>query len=151
MLSRTCRSAATHCLYLPKSSGGLHLSSLSTIFKKTECGLAASQMSSQDSTVRLIASRKTTAERSAKRITFKPYQEVVEVMQEDPGASRPQLTRAVKRRVTTADNKEQLENCRKLVVQGNLSRLFDDQASRTWSQAVWNLLERVMKFTLNAA
>jgi hypothetical protein len=124
---------------------------LSTIFKKTECGLAASQMSSQDSTVRLIASRKTTAERSAKRVTFNPYQEVVEVMQEDPGASRPQLTRAVKRRVTTADNKEQLENCRKLVVQGNLSRLFDDQASRTWSQAVWNLLERVMKFTLNAA
>ena len=34
----------THQLYLSKSSGGLHLPSISSIFKKTRCGLAASQM-----------------------------------------------------------------------------------------------------------
>ena len=74
--------AATHGLYLPKSSGGLHLPSISSIYKKTRCGLAAYQMCSQDSTMHLIASRKTAAKEMSTRTAFKPHQEVVEVMKE---------------------------------------------------------------------
>ena len=98
--SGLARNAATHRLYLPKTSGGLHLPSISSIFKKTRCALAASQMCSQDATVRLIASRKTTAEEMSTRVAFKPHQEVVEVMRDDPGASRRQIVRRVKARVT---------------------------------------------------
>ena len=93
--SGLARSAANHRLYLPKTNGGLHLPSLSSIFKKTRCGLAASQMCSQDSTVRLIASRQTVAEDNSTRAAFKPHQEVVKVMREDPGASRSQLIKRV--------------------------------------------------------
>ena len=145
------RCAAIHRLYLPKSSGGLHLPSLTTIFKKTKCGLAASQMNSRDSTVRLIADRQTTAESKASRATFKPHQEVVAAMKDDPGSSRPQIIRTVKRRVTAADNTRRLESCRQLAVQGDPSRRFDDRASTIWAEALWDLPERVMKFTLNAA
>ena len=145
------RCAAIHRLYLPKSSGGLHLPSLTTIFKKTKCGLAASQMNSKDSTVRLIADRQTIAESKSSRDAFRPHQEVVAAMQEDPGASRPQLIRNVKRRVTAVDNTTRLESCRQLVVQGDPSRRFDDQASTIWAGVLWDLPERVMKFTLNAA
>ena len=140
------RNAATHRLYLPKTSGGLHLPSISSIFKKTRCALAASQMCSQDATVRLIASRKTTAKEMSTRVAFKPHQEVVEVMRDDPGASRSQIVRRVKARVTAADDSRRLE-ARQFTVQGR----FDDQASSIWAQALWELPERVMKFTLNAA
>ena len=71
-------------------------------------------------------------------------------MGDDPGASRPQLIRTVKRRVTAADNTTHLESCRQLAVQGDLSRRFDDQASTIWAGVLWNLPERVIKFTLNA-
>ena len=96
--------AATHWLYLPKSSGGLHRPSISSIFKKTRCGLAASQMCSQDSTVRLIASRKTAAKEMSTKAAFKPHQEVMEVMKDDPGASHIQIVRRVKERVSAADD-----------------------------------------------
>ena len=38
------RNAVIHQLYLPKSSGGLHLTSISSTLNTTRCGLAASQM-----------------------------------------------------------------------------------------------------------
>ena len=144
------QSAATHRLYLTKASGGLHLPSLSSIFKRTKCGLAASQMCSQDSTVRLIASRQTVAEDKSTRAAFKPHQEVVKVMREDPGASRRQLIKRVKQSVTATDDSRRLEDIQKLSVQGYIPRQFDDRASSIWAQALWELPERVMKFALNA-
>ena len=99
----------------------------------------------------MIASRKTTAEEMSTRVAFKPHQEVVEVMRDDPGASCRQIVRRVKARVTAADDSRRLEDCRQLTVQGDISRRFDNQASSIWAQALWELSERVMKFTLNAA
>ena len=75
----------------------------------------------------------------------------MEVMRDDPGASRRQIVRRVKARVTAADDNRRLEDCRQLTVQGDISRRFDNQASSIWAQALWELPERVMKFTLNAA
>ena len=43
-------------------------------------------MSSRDPLVRHLASQKTLAEASTVRQSFKPYQQVVEVLREDPGA-----------------------------------------------------------------
>ena len=79
--------------YLPKSSGGLDLPSISSIFKKIRCGLAASQMCSRDSTVRFVASQQTVAEKST-RVAFKPHQEVIEVLKDDPGALNRQIIRS---------------------------------------------------------
>ena len=149
--SGLARNAATHRLYLPKSNGGLHLPSIRSNLKKTRCGLADSQMCSQDATVHLIASKKTAAEEMSTRVDFKPHQEVVEVMRDDPGASRSQIVRRVRERVTVADDSRRLEDFRQLTVQGDISRCFDDQASSIWAQALWELPEKVMKFTLNAA
>ena len=148
--SGLARSAATHRLYLPKSSGGLNLPSISSIFKKTRCGLAASQMCSRDSTVRFIASQQTVAEEKSTRVAFKPHQEVIEVLKDDPGASNRQIIRRVKNRVTAADKCRRLEEYRQLTVQGDISRRSDDQASSIWAQVLWELPEKVMKFTLNA-
>ena len=149
--SGLARSAATHRIYLPKSCGGLQLPSLRSMYKKTRCGLAASQMCSRDATVRLIASRQTAAEGKATRTTFRPHQEVVEVMKDDPGASRNQLVRKVKQQVTTTEDNRRLEEATTLLVQGDLHRRFDNQASSIWAQALWELPERAMKFALYAA
>ena len=56
------------CLYLPKSTGGLELPSLVTIYKKLQTSKAATLMMSQDSTVRHLASSLTLErKREAKR------------------------------------------------------------------------------------
>ena len=71
-------------------------------------------------------------------------------MKDDPGVSRGQLVRSVKQKITAIDDNRRLEECRALAVQGNLSRQFADRASTIWAQALWELPEKVMKFTLNA-
>ena len=90
-------------------------------------------------------------EREATRTTFRPHQEVVEVMKDDPGASRNQLVRKVKQQVTTTEDNRRLEEATTLLVQGDLHRRFDNQASSIWAQALWELPERAMKFALYAA
>ena len=148
--SGLARNATTHRLYLPKTSGGLHLPSFSSIYKKTRCDLTASQMCSQDPPIRLIASWQTVSESKSIKAVFKLHQEVVEVMKDDPGVSHGQFINSVKQRVTATDDSWHLEDCRVRAVQGNLSRQFADQASTIWAQALWELPEKAMKFTLNA-
>ena len=113
--SGLARNATTHQLYLPKTSDGLHLSSLSSIYKKTRCDPTASQMCSQDPLVHLIASWQTVCE-SIKAV-FKLHQEVVEVMKDDPGVSHGQFINSVKQRVTATDDSRHLEDCRACAVQ----------------------------------
>ena len=148
--SGLAKSANTNRLYLPKSSGGLQLPSITTMYKKTRCGLAASHMTSWDSTIRLLSSRKTMNEVKSTRAVFKPHQEVVEVMKEDPGASRKQLIRKSKQRINDADSTQRLEESRKLPVQGDIARRFNDRTPSIWADAIWSLPEKVMKFSLNA-
>ena len=59
--------------------------------RERESAKAASLMSSRDPLVRHLASQKTLAEASTVRQSFKPYQQVVEVLREDPGASQRRL------------------------------------------------------------
>ena len=49
-------------------------------------------MSSKDTSIRYLAMHKAQAGASAKRQVFKPLQEVVQVMKEDPGANRKAIT-----------------------------------------------------------
>ena len=144
-----------HCaninqLYLPKSSGGLQLPSVSGIYKKARCRLTASHTLSKDSTVHLLASRQTLAETSSIRAAFKPHQEEVEVMKQDPGASRKQLIKKVRQRITNMEHSRRLKECRQLPVQGDIAHRFDDQSSSIWAETIWSLPEKVMKFALKA-
>ena len=81
-------------------------------------------MSSRDPLVHHLASQKTPAEASAVRQSFRPYQQVVEVLREDPGANRKAVVAQVKRAVVQADTQVHLEQCRSLVVQGQTARQF---------------------------
>ena len=59
-------------------------------------------------------------------------------------ASRSQIVWRAKERVTAA------ADSRELTVQGDISRRFDDRASSIWAKALWEVPEKVMKFTLSA-
>ena len=48
---------------------------------------------------------------------FRPFQEVVDVMKEDPGATRKKITTHVKAKVQAADNEARLTHCAGLKVQ----------------------------------
>ena len=139
------KSANTCCLYLPKSKGGLQIPSISTTF---QCAKSASLMSSRDSLVRV--SQQTLVEASAQQQAFKPFQWVVDLMQEDPGASRKTLAARAKDRVVEVDTPVHLEWCKALPVQGQTARQFEDRATDLWSQAVLTSPYHVMQFALNA-
>ena len=66
-------------------------------------------MSSRDPLVWHLASQKKLAEASAVRQNFRPYQQVVKVLKEDPGANRKVIVARVKRAVVEADMHVHLE------------------------------------------
>ena len=144
------KSANTSRLFLPKSMGGLQLPSISTTYKKLQCARAASLMSSRDSMVRHLASQRTLAEASAVRQSFKPYQQVVNVLREDPGANRKAIVARAKSVVVQMDTQVHLDRCRSLVVQGQTVRQFQDRAAGLWAEVVTSLPENTMRFALNS-
>ena len=90
-LKRWCglaRSADTSRLFLPKANGGLDLPELTTMYKKLHAAKAASYMCSRDPTVRSIATQETLREAAQRRPAYRPFQEVVDVMKEDPVPQR---------------------------------------------------------------
>ena len=97
------RSADPNRLFLPKSNGGLELPHLVTVYKKIHAAKAGSQMYSRDSTVQAIATQDTLREANLRRALFRPHQEVVEVMREDPGASRKCVVSRVKAKIQAED------------------------------------------------
>ena len=86
-------------------------------------------------------------EASAQRQVFKPFQQVVEVMQEDPGASQKTLA---KDKVAQMDSSAHLQHCRSLTVQGQTARQFEDRAAELWALTVLTSPDHVMRFALNA-
>ena len=142
--------ANTSRLFLPKSKGGLQLPSLSTTFKKLQCAKAACLMSSRDPLVRHLASQKTLTEASAVRQDFKPYQQVVEVMQEDPGVNRKTLIAKVKNVVVETDTQNHLQQCSSLAVQGHTMRQFSDRAANLWAEVVQQTPDTLMRFAMNS-
>ena len=144
------KSANTSRLYLPKSIGGLQLPSLVTTYKKLKCAMAASHTASKDSLVRHIATQKTLAENSNQRSCFTPYQEVIHVMQEDPGSNRKQLMKSVKARISAEDREHRIKHCQSLSIQSQTMRPPINRAPVLWSMTVTKLPEHVFKFALNA-
>ena len=152
-LKRWCglaKSADTSRLFLPQCKGGLNLPSVLTYFKKLQTAKAASLMSSKDSSIRFLATQKTQAEATAKRQVFKPFQEVVQVMKEDPGANRKAIASRAKKTMEEKDTFVRVEHCRSLMVQGQTLRQFEDRAPEVWSTTVTNMPEHLLKFAMNA-
>lgn len=144
------RPANTSRLFLPKSLGGFELPLISTMYKKLQCAKAATLMFSRDPLVAHLATKRTLGEASATRQVFKPFRQVVEAMQEDPGANRRVIAAAAKETVIQRDIQSHLEHCQSLSIQGQTVRQFQDRAAELWAQIVMNLPDEVMRFALNS-
>ena len=148
--SSLSRSADPNRLFLPKSNGGLELPHLVTVYKKIHAAKAGSHTYSSDSTVRAIATQDTLHEAKLQRVLFRPHQEVVEVMKEDPGASRKHVVSRVKARIQAEDTAARLAHTTRLPVQGLTVREFEGRAAQIWATAISTLPEWCFKFALNA-
>ena len=84
------------------------------------------------------------------RQSFKPYQQMVEVLREDPGASRKVIVAHAKSAVVQADMQVHFEQCSRWVVQGQTMRQFQDRAAELWAHVVTSLPESSMRFALNS-
>ena len=144
------KSADTGCMFLPKEHGGLNLPSLTTIYKKLQVTKAVAYTSSRDPLVRAIASRETRREATLQRPAFKPFQEVITAMQDDPGASSKQLCNRVKKQVEAVDTKSRLSHSTSLTVQNLPMKDNTSRAPHLWSSTIETLPERVFKFALNS-
>ena len=131
-------------MYLLKSLGGLQLPSPSTLYKKLQCAKAI-LMSSRDPFIRHLTTQDTVAEASAEKKSFKPYQQVVEAM----SADRKAAADLAKEMVVERDTQTNLDHCRGLLVQGQMTRHFQDRAAELCSQVVRGLYH-IMRFALNS-
>jgi hypothetical protein len=120
------------------------------MYKKLHSAKAATYMCSRDPMVRSIATQETLREAGMRRPAFHPFQEVVNVMRDDPGATKKKLTTQVKAKVQEADNAVRLAHSASLTVQGQTVRDFQGRAADLWSTTVLSLPESTFKFTLNA-
>ena len=107
-------------------------------------------MYSSDSTVWAIATQDTFHEAKLQRVLFRPHQVVVEVMKEDPVASRKHVVSRVKARIQAEDTAARLAHTTRLPVQGLTVREFEGCAAQIWSAAISSLPEWCFKFALNA-
>ena len=112
------RPANTSRLFLPKSLGGFEVPLISTMYKKLQCVKAATLMFSRDPLVAHLATKTTLREASATRQVFKSFHQVVEAMQENPGANRRVIAAAAKETVIQTDIQSHLEHCQSLSIQG---------------------------------
>ena len=152
-LKRWCglaKSADPNRLFLPKSNGGFDLPHLVTVYKRIHAAKAGSHMYSRDATIRAIASQDTQREVNLQRSLFRPHQEVVEVMKENPGASKKTVLSRVKTKIQAEDTAARLAHTSSLPVQGLTVRKFEGHAAQNWSTAISNLPEWTFKFALNA-
>ena len=99
--------------------------------------------------MRSIATQETLREAAQRRPAYRPFQEVANMMKEDPGATK-KITTQVKAKVQAADNAARLAHSAGLTVQGQTVRDFQGRAADLWSTTVQSLPERAFKFALNA-
>ena len=144
------RSADTGCIFLPHENGGMELPCLVTLYKKLQVSKAARYTCSRDPMVRAIASRETRREATQQRPIFKPFQEVIQAMKDDPGASSKQLSTRAKKQVEAADTEARLTHSTSLVVQNQPLKDNTSRAPHLWSSTIATLPERVFKFALNS-
>ena len=148
--SGLAKSADPNRLFLPKANGGLELPHLVTVYKKIHTAKAGSHMYSGDSAVRAIAPQNTLHELQLHRALFRPHQEVVGAMKEDPGASKKWVIAQVKAKIHSEDTAARLAHTTSLTVQGLTVREFEGRAAQNWTTAISTLPEWCFKFALNA-
>ena len=148
--SGLARSADPNRLFLPRANGGLELPHLVTMYKKLHASKAGSHMLSSDSSVRAIATQVTLRESQLQRVSFRPHQVVVGVMEEDPGAPKKKVLSRVKAKIQAEDTASKLAHTSSLPVQGLTVREYEGSAAQNWSIAVFSLPEWIFKFALNA-
>ena len=148
--SGLARSADPNRLFLPKANGGLELPHLVTMYKKIHAAKAGSHMYSGDSAVRAIATQNTLHESQLQRALFRPHQEVVGVMKEDPSAPKKRVIARVKAAIQSEDTAARLAHTTSLPVQGLTVREFEGRAALNWTTAISTLPEWCFKFALNS-
>ena len=121
------------CMFLPTSLGSFELPLITTMYKKVQCAKAAILMFSRDPRVAHLATKRTRREASATRQVFKPFRQVIEAMQENPGANRRVIAAAAKETVIQRDIQSHLEHCQSLSIQGPTVRQFQDRAAKLWA------------------
>ena len=144
-----CVCVCVYRLFLPKFNSGLDIPHLVTMYKKIQAAKAGSHMYSSDSTIRAIATQDTLHESQLQRPSFHPHQEVVNVMKEDPGASKKVISR-VKAKIPAEDTAARLDHTTSLQVQGLTVREFEVNVAHNWSSAIFSLPEWCFKSALNA-
>ncbi len=144
--SGLAKSADPNRLFLPKANGGLELPHLVTVYKKIHTAKAGSHMYSGDSAVRAIAPQNTLHELQLHRALFRPHQEVVGVMKEDPSASKKWVIAQVKAKIYSEDTAARLAHTTSLTVQGLTVREFEGRAAQNWTTAISTLPEWYFKF-----
>ena len=107
-------------------------------------------MYSSDSTVCVIATQATFRESQLQHASFQPHQEVVGVVEGDPGASRKRVVPHVKAKIQAEDAASRLAHTTSLPIQGLTVREFEGSAAQNWSTAIFSLPEWVFKFAFNA-
>ena len=148
--SGLARSADPNRLFLPKANGGLELPHLVTMYKKIHTAKAGSHMYSGDSAVRAIATQNTLHESQLQRALFRPHQEVVRVMKEDPSAPKKRVIARVKATIHSEDTAARLAHTTGLPVHGLTVREFEGRAALNWTTAISTLPEWCFKFALNS-
>ena len=122
--SGLARPADPNWLFLPKFNSGLDIPHLVTMYKMIQAAKAGSHMYSSDSTIRAIATQDTLHESQLQRPSFRPHQEVVNVIKEDPGASEKKVISRVKAKIQAEDTAARLDHTTILQGQGLTVREF---------------------------
>ena len=104
------------------------------MYKKLHAAKAGAHMHSSDSSVHATATQATLRETQLQRASFQPHQEVVGVMEGDPGAPRKRVVSHVKAKIQAEDTASRLAHTTSLPVQGLTVREFEGSAARTGPQ-----------------
>ena len=107
-------------------------------------------MTSRDPTVRYLAKEKTKAEAASIRSVFRLFQQVIETISEDTGATKKEIVSNIKNRMDIEVAEKRLKHCKHLTRQGQTARQFQDHAAELWATSITNLPEHIFKFALNA-
>ena len=143
-LKRLCglaKSEDTGCLFLPKEHSGLDLPPLTLIYKKLQVTKAATYTCSRDPMVRAITSQETREDATQQRPAFKPFQEDIQAMKDNPGASSKQLSTSAKKQVEAADTEACLTHSTSLVIQNQPLKDKISRAPCLWSSTIVTLPE----------
>ena len=144
------RSASPAALYLPKSKGGMGVTSISGLFKKQQVSHAAQLISSRDPVVRYSATQMTISEQQKQCASFKPLLVARDALMTDPGMSSKKLSKVSRALVMEEEAEERLSTMLASEHRGEAVRTVEDEAASQWALALDSLSPFALKFALNA-